>query len=81
LKARVEVLDVNVRGVLYTAQAAGGQMERLGIPGSIVLTAAMNGSVEEDILPRYRRSHEKHTGTVPTYTGGDRVRVLFLSIH
>ncbi|KAJ7095997.1 hypothetical protein C8R43DRAFT_1081840 [Mycena crocata] len=40
-----KVLDVNVSGVLFTAQAAGRQMERLGISGSIVLTASMSGSI------------------------------------
>ncbi|KAJ7697623.1 hypothetical protein B0H17DRAFT_1007042 [Mycena rosella] len=40
-----KVLDVNVSGVLFTAQAAGRQMERLGIPGSIILTASMSGTI------------------------------------
>ncbi|KAJ7246121.1 hypothetical protein B0H12DRAFT_1203387 [Mycena haematopus] len=40
-----KVLDVNVSGVLFTAQAAGRQMERLGIAGSIVLTASMSGTI------------------------------------
>ncbi|KAJ7754364.1 hypothetical protein DFH07DRAFT_868582 [Mycena maculata] len=40
-----KVLNVNICGMLYTAQAAGRQLERLRIPGSIVLTASMNGSV------------------------------------
>ncbi|KAK6987676.1 sorbose reductase SOU1 [Favolaschia claudopus] len=39
------VLDVNVSGVLFTAQAAGRQMERLGIQGSIILTASMSGTI------------------------------------
>ena len=38
-------MDVNVNGVLFTAQAAGRQMEKLGIPGSIILTASMSGSI------------------------------------
>lgn len=38
-------MDVNVDGALFTAQAAGRQMERLGIPGSIILTASMSGSI------------------------------------
>ncbi|KAF8645750.1 hypothetical protein AX16_007617 [Volvariella volvacea WC 439] len=37
--------DVNVNGVLFTAQAAGRQMARLGIPGSIILIASMSGSI------------------------------------
>ncbi|KAK7030218.1 hypothetical protein R3P38DRAFT_2933732 [Favolaschia claudopus] len=40
-----KVLDVNVSGVLFTAQAAGRQMERLGIQGSIILTASMSGTI------------------------------------
>ncbi|KAJ7204504.1 hypothetical protein GGX14DRAFT_368932 [Mycena pura] len=40
-----KVLDINVSGVLFTAQAAGRQMEKLGIPGSIILTASMSGTI------------------------------------
>jgi len=40
-----EVMDVNVNGVLYTAQAAGRQMERFKCSGSIVLVASMSGSL------------------------------------
>ncbi|PFH48952.1 hypothetical protein AMATHDRAFT_148726 [Amanita thiersii Skay4041] len=40
-----QLLDVNVNGVLYTAQAAGRVMERLGIRGSIILIASMSGSI------------------------------------
>ncbi|KAJ7323893.1 hypothetical protein DFH08DRAFT_787774 [Mycena albidolilacea] len=40
-----KVHEVNVSGVLYTAQAAGRQMERLGTPGSIVLTASISGHI------------------------------------
>ncbi|KAJ3515581.1 hypothetical protein NMY22_g14418 [Coprinellus aureogranulatus] len=40
-----EVIDVNVNGVLYTAQAAGQQMERFGNRGSIILIASMSGSI------------------------------------
>ncbi|CAE7120038.1 unnamed protein product [Rhizoctonia solani] len=39
------VLDVNVNGVLYTAQAAGQQMTRFNVPGSIILIASISGSV------------------------------------
>ncbi|KAK6995715.1 hypothetical protein R3P38DRAFT_3074680 [Favolaschia claudopus] len=44
-EGRIDVLDVNVSGVLFTAQAAGRQMERLGIQGSIILTASMSGTI------------------------------------
>jgi len=40
-----KIIDVNVNGVLFTAQAAGRQMERLGIKGSIIMTASMSGSM------------------------------------
>ncbi|KZT65885.1 sorbose reductase sou1 [Daedalea quercina L-15889] len=40
-----EVMDVNVNGVPYTAQAAGRQMARFGNGGSIILIASMSGSI------------------------------------
>ena len=40
-----QVFDVNVHGVLHTAQAAGRQMARFGNGGSIILIASMSGSV------------------------------------
>lgn len=40
-----QVIDVNVNGVLHTAQAAGRQMARFGNGGSIVLIASMSGSI------------------------------------
>ncbi|VDC05365.1 unnamed protein product [Peniophora sp. CBMAI 1063] len=40
-----EVFDVNVHGVLHTAQAAGRQMARFGNGGSIILIASMSGSL------------------------------------
>ncbi|KAJ8516388.1 hypothetical protein ONZ45_g6266 [Pleurotus djamor] len=40
-----EVINVNVNGALYTAQAAGRQMEKLGISGSIIFMASICGSV------------------------------------
>ncbi|RDB24041.1 Oxidoreductase UcpA [Hypsizygus marmoreus] len=40
-----EVLDVNINGVLFTAQAVGQQMVRFGNPGSIVLISSVAGSV------------------------------------
>ncbi|KAJ7697622.1 hypothetical protein B0H17DRAFT_1051643 [Mycena rosella] len=40
-----KIMDINVSGVFFTAQAAGRQMVRLGTPGSIILIASMNGSV------------------------------------
>lgn len=40
-----KVHDVNVNGVLYTAQAVGRQMVKFGTPGSIILIASMSGSI------------------------------------
>ncbi|KAF9528898.1 NAD-P-binding protein [Crepidotus variabilis] len=39
------IVDVNMNGALFTAQAAGRQMQRFGKPGSIVLIASMSGSI------------------------------------
>ncbi|KIY67565.1 sorbose reductase sou1 [Cylindrobasidium torrendii FP15055 ss-10] len=41
-----EVMDVNVNGVMFTAQAAGRQMRRFKTPGSIILIASMSGTVQ-----------------------------------
>jgi hypothetical protein len=35
--------------VLFTAQAAGRQMGRLGISGSIILTASMSGTITNQV--------------------------------
>ncbi|KAJ7439064.1 hypothetical protein B0H11DRAFT_1752258, partial [Mycena galericulata] len=40
-----QVHEVNVCGVLFAAQAAGRQMVKLGIPGSIVLSASTSGHI------------------------------------
>jgi len=40
-----KVMDVNTNGVFFTAQAAGRQMARFNIPGSIILIASMSGSI------------------------------------
>lgn len=39
------MLDINVNGVLFNAQAAGRQMVRFGNGGSIVLVGSMAGSI------------------------------------
>ena len=43
MKSSQQVLDVNVNGVLFTAQAAGQQMERFGNGGSIIMIASICG--------------------------------------
>jgi NAD(P)-dependent dehydrogenase (short-subunit alcohol dehydrogenase family) len=45
VKLLLQVLAVNTNGVLYTAQAAGRQMQKFGTPGSIILIASMSGSI------------------------------------
>ncbi|KAG6812456.1 hypothetical protein H0H92_002721 [Tricholoma furcatifolium] len=40
-----KLIDINVSGVLFSAQAAGRQMQRLGIKGSIIMIASMSGSI------------------------------------
>ncbi|KAH9848961.1 hypothetical protein C2E23DRAFT_403256 [Lenzites betulinus] len=40
-----KVLDVNLKGVLFTAQAAGQQMERFASSGSIILLASVAGHI------------------------------------
>ncbi|GLB41515.1 putative NAD-binding protein [Lyophyllum shimeji] len=40
-----KVLDVNTCGALFTAQAAGRQMTRFNMSGSIILIASMSGSI------------------------------------
>ena len=42
-------MDVNVNGVLYTAQAAGRHMSKFGTPGSIILIASMSGSITNKV--------------------------------
>ena len=42
-------MNVNVNGVLYTAQAAGRQMRRFGSGGSIILIASMSGSITNQV--------------------------------
>ncbi|VDC04595.1 unnamed protein product [Peniophora sp. CBMAI 1063] len=40
-----KIVDINLKGVLYTAQAAGRQMTRFGTPGSIILMASVAGLI------------------------------------
>lgn len=44
-----QVHEVNVCGVLFAAQAAGRQMVKLGIPGSIVLSASTSGHITNPV--------------------------------
>ena len=47
-----QVMNVNVNGVLYTAQAAGRQMRRFGNGGSIILIGSMSGSITNQVSNR-----------------------------
>ncbi|KAJ3497725.1 hypothetical protein NLJ89_g10311 [Agrocybe chaxingu] len=40
-----KLLDVNINGAFFTAQAAGRQMEKRNIRGSIIMTASMSGTI------------------------------------
>ncbi|KAJ8074782.1 hypothetical protein PM082_019107 [Marasmius tenuissimus] len=52
-----QVMNVNVNGVLYTAQAAGRQMRRFGNSGSIILIASMSGTITNRVGSPSRGSH------------------------
>lgn len=45
----MQVMDINTSGVLFTAQAAGRQMVKYKIPGSIILIASMSGSITNKV--------------------------------
>ncbi|KAK7448472.1 hypothetical protein VKT23_013734 [Stygiomarasmius scandens] len=64
-----KVLDVNTSGVFFTAQAAGRQMRRFGIPGSIVLISSMTGTI-------MARGHE----TIPYNTSKGAVNQMTRSM-
>ncbi|KAI0824977.1 hypothetical protein BC628DRAFT_1321536, partial [Trametes gibbosa] len=51
-----KVLDVNLKGALYTAQAAGQQMERFGKGGSITLISSVAGHVSNMGMTPYEIS-------------------------
>lgn len=46
-----KVMDVNMNGVLFAAQAAGRQMVRFGNKGSIILLASVAGHVDLKVIP------------------------------
>jgi len=79
-----EVMDVNVNGVLYTAQAAGRQMRRFGLPGSIVLIASMSGSItnRDHAWVSYNTSKSavlQMTRSMACELGPEKIRVNSLS--
>ncbi|KAI0699039.1 hypothetical protein C8T65DRAFT_306568 [Cerioporus squamosus] len=46
-----DIIDVNLKGVLFTAQAAGRQMRRFEQGGSIIMIASICGSVAIEVRP------------------------------
>ena len=50
------LMSVNLDGVLFGAQAAAGQMKKLGKPGSIVLMASMGGIAGAGMTVAYSTS-------------------------
>lgn len=62
----MQVMDVNVNGVLFTAQAAGRQMARFGNGGSIILVASMSGTITNKVChvsPIYTDASACHSKT------------------
>lgn len=45
LTYKSQVMDVNINGALFTAQAAGRQMARFGSGGSIIMVASAGGYI------------------------------------
>lgn len=58
----MQVYNVNINGALFTAQAAGQQMEKFGNGGSLVLIASISGSIANkvylsnnfNVVPHYK---------------------------
>ncbi|KZT11504.1 sorbose reductase sou1 [Laetiporus sulphureus 93-53] len=79
-----EVMSVNVNGVLFTAQAAGRQMDRFGNGGSIVLIASMSGTItnRDQHWVSYNSSKsavKQMTRSMACELGPKRIRVNSLS--
>ncbi|KAI6022027.1 hypothetical protein EDC04DRAFT_2937481 [Pisolithus marmoratus] len=79
-----EVIDVNTNGVFFTAQAAGRQMARFGLGGSIIMVASMLGSVaaEGQKLVSYCSSKSavlQMARSMACELGGKKIRVNTLS--
>ena len=55
----LQIIDVNLNGVVYTAQAAGQQMARFGNGGSIIVIASLTGYIAIPVtahtFPLHRR--------------------------
>ena len=53
------VMSVNVNGCLYTAQAVGRQIERFGLPGSIIMIASMSGSITNIVSSSFKMKRQQ----------------------
>ncbi|KAI3608831.1 sorbose reductase sou1 [Moniliophthora roreri] len=79
-----EVIDINVNGCMFTAQAAGRQMKRFGNKGSIILIASMSGSItnRDDAWISYNSSKSaviQMARSLACELGRDGIRVNSLS--
>ncbi|KAH9930419.1 sorbose reductase sou1 [Epithele typhae] len=79
-----DVIDVNLNGVLYSAQAAGQQMERFANGGSIILIASICGHIA--VKPIYQVAyHSAKSGvlqmarTMACELGSQNIRVNSIS--
>ncbi|KAJ6582997.1 hypothetical protein DFH09DRAFT_1145105 [Mycena vulgaris] len=70
-----KIMGINVSGVLFAAQAAGREMVRLGIPGSIILIGSMNGSVANRVRAWMRPFSELEMRSLTPNTEPTLVRV------
>ena len=68
-----KVMNVNVNGVLYTAQAAGRQMVRFGSPGSIILIASMSGSITNKVSLFPAKQDQNQRTKISDHVSGPRV--------
>ncbi|KAF8753801.1 NAD-binding protein [Rhizoctonia solani] len=78
------IINVNVNGVFYSVQAAGQQMTKHGIPGSIILIASISGSITNQglALTAYNTSKSavlQMTRSMACELGKHKIRVNSIS--
>ena len=74
-----QVMDVNLKGVLFTAQAVGRQMIKLGTGGSIIFIASVAGHVALEVPPISPRSNPQSDS--PTLCLRTQPDLLSVSYH